>query len=94
MGDAKSQFVLGGYTGNNYLLDSLSVLTEDTRGGLNGATATRLAAMSGYVAANPDKTNATQFKAYVGKLMASSASEPETKPTVGLRSSKPGTGIM
>jgi hypothetical protein len=92
MGDVKSQFVLGGYTQNNYLLDSLTVLSQDTRGGLNADTATRLAAMSGYVSANPDKTNSQAFNAYVGKLVTASGSAPEAKPSVASR--KPGNGLM
>jgi hypothetical protein len=91
MSDPKSQFMLGGYKEGNFLLDSLAVAFEDTRKGLSPTAATRLAAMAGYVAANPEKTNAEQFNTYVGKLMAASGSEAEAKPVVAQRS-KPGTG--
>lgn len=94
MGDVKSAFVQGGYNGNNFILDSFSVIGDDTRKGLSPATATRLAAMQGYVSANPDKTNSGSFNQYVGKLMSASAGEPEveTKPVVAQRS-KLGNGI-
>jgi hypothetical protein len=89
MKDVKSQFVLGGYGAGNFLLDSLSVAAADTRSGLDAQTATRLAAMQGYVNANPEKTNAERFENYVGKLVG--AATETSKPVATLRS-KPGTG--
>lgn len=89
MKDVKSQFVLGGYGASNFLLDSLAVAAADTRSGLDQQTATRLAAMQGYVSANPEKTNAERFENYVGKLMG--ASTETTRPVATIRN-KPGTG--
>jgi hypothetical protein len=91
MSDAKSQFMLGGYKEGNFLLDSLAFAFEDTRKGLSPTGATRLAAMTGYVVANPEKTNAENFNQYVTKVMAASGSDTEAKPTIPART-KPGTG--
>ena len=91
MGDVKSQFVLGGYNGNNYLLDSFTIIVEDTRGGLNPAAATRLNAMAGFVSTNPAKT--AQIQDYINKLTKTSEAAPEVKATVSQRA-KPGNGIM
>jgi hypothetical protein len=89
MSDMKSQF--RGYSEGNYLMDSLAVIGADTRKGPDSTTATRLAAMQGYVNAHPEKTNAESFKAYVGKL--TSGAPDEAKPMV-VAARKPGTGFM
>ena len=84
MGNAKSQF--GGYGQGNLLLDSLSVLTADTRGGLDHDTASRVAAMSSFVASNPVKAEA--METYVAKLTGGSG---ENRPAPVMRA-KPGIG--
>jgi hypothetical protein len=80
--DVRSQFVLGGYTNSNFVLDSLSVMAADTRGGLDNTTATRLAAMQGYATANPDKVNMTSFETYVGKIVGGGS---ESRPVATTR---------
>jgi hypothetical protein len=92
MGDVKSQFVNSGYNDKNFLLDSFSMLGEDTRKGLSQSASSRLAAMEGFVTANPDKTSPERFTGYVNKLMNASAGEPEAKVSVAV-ARKPG-GIM
>jgi len=93
MSSMKSQFVTsGGYGGNNFLLDSLSIVGADTRKGLDAATAEKVTAMTGFVNANPSGTNAQKFNEYVAKISPAAA---ETKPAAAHRATtKPGSGLM
>jgi hypothetical protein len=87
----KSQFGSVGYNGNNFLLDSFSVIGADTRNGFDLETATRIAAMHNYVGAHPDKVDAAKFGAYVQKLDMGGSTGAQ--PIVTVARSKPGNGM-
>lgn len=91
-GDVKSQFGVVGYTANNYLLDSFSVMVEDTRGGVNAATAAKFNSMTGFASANPDKTNGADLAQYIKKMTGAADEAPEAKVTIAQRA-KLSTGI-
>lgn len=85
---ARSQFVGGGYSGADFVRDSLDIMTADTRGGLD-AIAPRLDAMTKYADGHPDQVNPTRLAGYVTKLTkASGTAQPAPKPV------KPGSGMM
>lgn len=90
----KSQFSEAtgtGYTAGNFLLDSLSLATADTRGGLSEATQQRVADMSDHVNADPHGANAKRFNEYVAKLSPA----PSEKTAASFRApAKPGSGMM
>lgn len=88
----KSQFGSVGYNGNNFLLDSFSVIGADTRNGFDLQTATRIAAMHNYVGAHPEKVDATGFNSYVAKLSSGHTSEG-AQPIVAISRNKPGSGM-
>ncbi len=91
-GGIKSQFVSGATNteAGKYLLGSLSLIGEDTRGGLSQNAQATIKGMNDYVAANPDKTNPEKFQSYVAKL---SSTATEMKPAQS-RTVKPTTGMM
>lgn len=88
----RSQFVASGeYSGTNFLLDSLSIMGADTRRGFDTQTAEKVAAMSGYVAGNPQGTNAQKFNEYVAKITPAAQ---EAKPAATARvTTKLGSGM-
>lgn len=88
----KSQFGSVGYNGNNFLLDSFSVIGADTRKGFDLETATRIAAMNNYVGAHPEKVDAVGFGNYVAKLAGTTLNEG-AQPIVAVVRTKPGNGM-
>jgi hypothetical protein len=101
----KSQFGSVGYNENNFLLDSFAVLGADTRKGLDQQTATRIAAMSGYIGAQIEKANkgddpaarhaaeakSTEFNGYLARL--GKVPSEGVQPIVAIQRNKPGSGM-
>lgn len=92
----KSQFFAEatgtGYTSGNFLLDSLSLATADTRGGFDQATAQKVENMTAHVNSDPHGANARRFNEYIAKI---TPAQSESKPAMTVRAStKPGSGMM
>ncbi|MEZ0260294.1 MAG: hypothetical protein ACAH80_04750 [Alphaproteobacteria bacterium] len=88
----KTQFGSVGYNGNNFLLDSFSVIGADTRNGFDLETANRLVSMNAYVGAHPEKVDAAGFNGYVAKLSSYTMTE-SVQPIVSSTRNKPGSGM-
>lgn len=95
MGEAKSKFAQTGtgYNHDNFLLDSLSFVGEDTRKGFNAQATARMGQMKNWAEQHPDKSNIDSLNGYFGKLQGAAPSEPEVRVAVAQRN-KPGNGIM
>jgi len=87
----KSQFGSVGYNANNFLLDSFGLIGADTRSGFDPQTASRIAAMTNFVEAHPDKVDAAKFGGYVAKL--DKGNSEGAQPVVAIARTKPGSGM-